>query len=147
MFRKSLIACCVAALFACSTVPASAGLFCNKKADCCEPCCDPCCDPAPVCCDPAPVCCEPAPVCCEPAPVCCPPPAPRMVPSTVCIVDPCTGCSKLVDVCIPECCCGEKPSISCRKGLFGRKIYSVCWNCCGHEVTVIITRRGKCIVK
>lgn len=157
MFRKSLIAVCAAALFAGSVTPASAGLFSFCKKDCCDPCAAPepvCCEaPAPVC-APEPVCCEaPAPVCapapvvcappapvCAPEPVCCPP-APADVAKTVCLCDPC-GCMKAVDLCIPACCANEEPCITCRKGLFGRKIYTLSWKCCGHCVKVVMTKRG-----
>ena len=77
--------------------------------------------------------------CCEPAPVCCPPP-PVKVP--LCVVDPCTGCKTLECICVPACCAHEVPCMTWRKGLFGRKILTYKWKCCGHCVEVIITRKG-----
>lgn len=131
--RKFAVALGAAAVFFAAST-ADAGLFCKK--DCCKPCCEPA--PAPVCCEPAP-----APVCCEPAPapVCCPAP-PADVTKTLCLVDPCTGCSKTVDVCIPACCAEETPCIKSRDGIFGRKIFYVTWKCCDHKVKVVWTAFG-----
>ena len=146
MFRKTIVTCFVAAIFAASVSPASAGLFCKKK-DCC---------PEPACCEaPEPVCCEaPAPVCPPPAPVCCEAPArswnaevyslhaATRITKTVCLCDAC-GCMKAVDLCIPACCANEEPCITCRRGLFGRKIYTLTWKCCGHTAKVVMTKLGK----
>ena len=78
----------------------------------------------------------PAP-CCDPC---------RKIETTICIVDPC-GCSHEACVCIPACCVGETPCVTWRKGLLGRQIAKVCWTCCDHDVTVIVTRRGKVRVR
>lgn len=96
------------------------------------------------CCEPAPTCCEPAPVCCEPAPVCCPPPPVKMV---LCVTDPCTGCVYPETICIPACCEGETPCMTWRKGIFGRKVLTYKWKCCGHCVEVVITKHGRTIVR
>ncbi len=132
MFRKSLLALSVAAIFACNVAPVSGGLFCKKD------CCDPCCAPAPVC--------APAPPVCAPAPVCCPPPAPKKINKTLSLCDPC-GCMQSVDVCIPACCANEEPCVTCRKGLFGRKIYTATWKCCGHSAKIVMTKHGKTRVR
>ena len=118
MFRKSIVVCFAAALLAATVSPVSAGLF--GKRDCCDPCCEP-----------APVCCEP--VCCKP----CPPP----VKKTLSLCDPC-GCKQCVDLCIPACCADEEPCITCRDGLFGRRIYTITWKCCGHRAKVVMTSHG-----
>ncbi|XZE54354.1 hypothetical protein SH139x_000314 [Planctomycetaceae bacterium SH139] len=86
----------------------------------------------------------PAVGCCAPAPVCCPPP-----PVTVnfCAVDPCTGCSYPVAVCLPACCAGEIPCMTgWRKGFFGRKVLTYKFSC-GECVEVVITRTGRTIVR
>ena len=88
---------------------------------------------------PAPVaapCCN---SCCA-TPCCCP------TPTTFCLVDPC-GCSHEACVEVPACCAGQEPTVSWRGGLFGRQIATLCWACCGHEVKVIVTRRGKVRVR
>ncbi|RMF38168.1 MAG: hypothetical protein D6753_16175 [Planctomycetota bacterium] len=92
--------------------------------------------PAAVACD-----CCPQP-CCKT--VCCPPPP---VQVELCIVDPCTGCSYKECVCIPACCADEQPCVECRPGLFGRKVLTYTWPCCGHQVKAIITKHGRVIVR
>lgn len=83
--------------------------------------------------------------CCEPAPVCCPPPP---VEVDLCVVDPVTCCKYPVTVCVPACCAAEKPCLAdCRRGLFGRKILTYKWPCCGHCVEVVITHFGRTIVR
>ena len=132
IIRNYAAAICVASLlFVGFSSTANAGLFGKKH---CQPdCCEPCCEPAPTCCAPAPVCCEPV--------------VPPKVNTTLCLVDQCTGCTKSVNVCIPACCVSEVPCITCRRGLFGRKIYSVSWKCCGHCVKVVWTKHGKIRVR
>jgi hypothetical protein len=84
--------------------------------------------------------------CCEPVAVCCPcPPPPVMVP--LCIKDPCTCCVYEECICLPACCVGEVPCMTWKKGLFGRKILTYKWACCGHCVEVVITKHGKVIVR
>ena len=91
-------------------------------------------------------CCQPEPVCCKPAPVCCCPPPPVKV--TWCVKDPCTCCSYEVSACVPACCAGSVPCLAdWRKGLFGRKILTYKFPCCGHCVDVVITKRGRTIVR
>jgi hypothetical protein len=123
-FRGLVVACVAAMMFAsAATNPVDAGLFHHSAKDCCEP----------------------APVCCEPAPVCCPPP-----PAEVnwCVVDPCTGCSYNVSACVPACCAGTLPCLDgCRKGMFGRKILTYKFACCDHCVDVVVTKRGRTIVR
>ena len=123
--RNAIIGCTVAALMAVASTPANAGLFgCfHKSADCCEP----------ACCEPAP-----APVCCEPAPV----------EVTWCVADPCTCCTYEVSACVPACCAGVTPCLDgCKKGLFGRKILTYKFECCGHCVDVVVTKHGRTIVR
>ena len=141
MIRNAFISACAVAVLSVCTLPASAGLFCKKD------CCDPCCEPEPVCCAPAPapVCPPPAPVCCAPAPVC-PPPAPADVQKTVCLCNA-KGCPEAVSLCIPACCANEEPCITCRKGIFGRKVYTLTWKCCNHCATVVMTKHGRVIVR
>lgn len=81
--------------------------------------------------------------CCVTPCRCCPP-APKSL--TYCLQDPC-GCMHEATICVPGCCLGEEPCISWRKGVFGRQIATLCWNCCDHKVTVIVTRKGKVKVR
>ena len=90
-------------------------------------------------------CCNPAPKCCAPAPVCCPPPPVKV---TWCVKDPCTCCTYEVSACVPACCAGVTPCLDgCRKGFLGRKILTYKFPCCDHCVDVVITCRGKTIVR
>lgn len=102
--------------------------------------CDSCGQPAAVCCEARPVCCESQPVvCCRPAPP---------VQVTLCVIDPVTCCPYRVDVCVPAECAGVEPRlVSCRSGLFGRKVLTYQWDCCGHCVEVVITKHGRTIVR
>ena len=78
-------------------------------------------------------------------PCCCPPPP---VKTTLCVCDPCTGCSTSVCVCVPACCCGETPQlVCCRKGAFGRKTLTYKWCNCGHTVDVLVKRNGSVKVR
>ncbi|QEG33994.1 hypothetical protein [Bythopirellula goksoeyrii] len=70
---------------------------------------------------------------------CCCPPAP--IQTTLCVQPPCSCCSTTVCVCVPGCCT-EAPTVCWRSGLLGRQIGTYCWPCCGHEVKVVVTRRG-----
>lgn len=85
------------------------------------------------------VCCEP---CCDP---CCAPPPPAQ--TVLCLQDPCTCCTYEVCVCLPACCCGEQPCVTWRNGIFGRRVAILCWECCGHSAKVVVTRRGRVIVR
>lgn len=79
--------------------------------------------------------------CCQP----CPPPPVEM---NLCVVDPCTGCSTMVCVCVPACCGLEAPVLACCKnGLFGRKVLTYKWCNCGHEVDVVLKRNGTARVR
>ncbi len=106
--------------------PAQAGLFGHHgaAADCCAPACEPVCEP---------VCCE------KPAPP---------VEVTLCVKDPVTCCTYEVKVCVPaECACEAPCLVSCRSGLFGRKILTYKWACCDHCVDIVITKHGRVIVR
>ncbi len=81
--------------------------------------------------------------CCV-TPCCCPPPPP--INQTICLVDPC-GCTYEASVCVPACCAGQQPRVAWRKGIFRRQIATVCWDCCGHQVKVVITGHGKVKVR
>ena len=138
VLRNLIVGCAAVALFALTAAPADAGCL-GKSKGCCEPCCQPVCQPA--CCEPAP-----APVCCEPAPVCCPPPPVRV---SWCVVDPCDPCATYnVSACVPACCANTQPCmVGCKKGMFGRKILTYKFPCCGHCVEVVITCFGRTIVR
>lgn len=59
--------------------------------------------------------------------------------------DPCSCCPIEVPVCVPGCCT-DAPSVSCRRGLFGRMIYTYTW-CCGYTAKITLsTRRGTILV-
>jgi hypothetical protein len=84
--------------------------------------------------------------CCQPCQPCCAPPPP--VPVTLCVKDPCNCCCAIpVEVCLPACCAGEVPCVKWRSGIFGRRIATYCWPCCGHSIDVVITRHGKVRVR
>jgi len=76
--------------------------------------------------------------CCAPVCQCCPPPP---IHTTLCVNPPCSCCSTAVSVCVPGCCV-EPPVVCWRSGAFGRKIGTYTWPCCGHEVQVVVTRKG-----
>jgi len=130
--------------FAAMLLVLSGMAFTTQSADAYEDCCAPkCC--APKCC--APKCCAPkccAPKCC--VPTCCTP-CVKMVSKTFCLVDPCTCCTSSAKVCIPETCCAEEPCVTWRNGLFGRRIATLCWKGCCEKVEVVVTRRGRVIVR
>ncbi len=90
-----------------------------------------------------------APACgsCGCQPCCCAPCSPCPVPTTLCLVDPCCGCSYEVCVNVPACCVGQQPTVSWRNGCFGRKIATLCWSCCDKQVKVTVTRRGNVRVR
>lgn len=84
--------------------------------------------------------------CCEP--VCCPCPAPVPdVSTTICLYDACTCTTAQATLCIPATCCGEQPQITWRSGIFGRRIATLCWPCCGYSADVVVTRQGRVIVR
>jgi hypothetical protein len=75
--------------------------------------------------------------------VCAPPP----IEVVLCIDDPCDCCGPQdVCVCVP-CCCTEEPCVTWRNGIFGRRVATYTWRCCGHSVDVVVTRRGELIVR
>lgn len=88
---------------------------------------------------PAVSCCT---VCCE-VRCCC-----KKVPTTAnfCLIDP-DGCE--IEFCarVPECCVGHQPHVSWRCGALGRKVATLCWDCCDQTVKVVVTRRGKVRVR
>ncbi|MEM9413366.1 MAG: hypothetical protein AAGA30_19815 [Planctomycetota bacterium] len=78
---------------------------------------------------------------------CCKPrPRQRCVEVNVCLVDP-LGCEHEACMEIPVCCLNETPCVEWNKRLLGRKVATLCWECCDHEVKVIITRSGKVKVR
>ena len=81
------------------------------------------------------------PSCCKP---CCAAPP---VETTVCLTDPYTGCTFHVNLCVPSSFGDEQPCVTWRRGVFRRRIATLCWKCCGHTVEVVITRRGRIIVR
>ena len=77
-------------------------------------------------------------------PCCCCPPAP--IQTTLCVNPPCRCCSTTVCVCVPGCCT-EAPRVCWKQGLLGRSVGTYTWPCCGHEVKVVVTRRGEVKVR
>lgn len=71
---------------------------------------------------------------------CCPPPPVKV---TICAVDPCTGCEYPVTVCLPADCVEEVPCVSWRNGIFGRRVASYTWKCCGYSFDIVVNHRGK----
>jgi hypothetical protein len=126
--RQIVAGCTVVALFAfAAATPADAGLFCHKKASCCETACAPACEP----------------VCCEP--VCCPAP-----PVQVCwtVSDPCNCCTYDVSACVPAECAEAVPTqVGWSRGWFGRKVLTFKFEGCDHCVDVVITKHGRTIVR
>ncbi len=92
---------------------------------------------APVLGGPCDACCC-APCCCPP--VWCPPPPP--ICTTICVQDPCTGCSYNVCIYVPACCVDQAPVVQWRNGLLGRRVAMVCWPCCDKRVKVVVTLLG-----
>ncbi len=78
---------------------------------------------------------------------CCDPCTPPPVQQTLCVKDPCSCCSYEVDVCVPACCADEAPCVSWRSGIFGRRVATYTWPCCGHSVDVVVTKHGKVRVR
>ena len=75
----------------------------------------------------------------------CPPPP--MMEVALCVDDPCDCCpGQQACVCIP-CCCTEEPCVSWRNGVFGRRVATYTWACCGYSVDVVVTRKGDLIVR
>ena len=65
---------------------------------------------------------------------------------TFCLVDP-RGCEFTACANVPCCCIDEQPIVTWKRGLVGRMIATICWECCDHEIKVIVTRRGKVKVR
>lgn len=76
-------------------------------------------------------------------PCCCPPPP---IQTTLCVAPPCSCCNTTVCVCVPGCCT-EAPTVCWKQGLLGRQVGTYTWPCCGHEVKVVVTRRGEVKVR
>ncbi len=74
----------------------------------------------------------------------CGPPAPARV--VFCLVDP-SGCQHQACVSVPACCAGLQPTVSWKKRLLGRQIATLCWDCCDHDVKVVVTRKGEVKVR
>ena len=74
---------------------------------------------------------------------CCLPP----VKVTLCVDDPCDPCPPFpVTVCLPGGC-DETPCVTWRNGAFGRRVATYTWASTGHQVDVVVTRRGEVIVR
>ncbi|BBO32004.1 hypothetical protein [Lacipirellula parvula] len=74
---------------------------------------------------------------------CCLPP----VTVTLRVDDPCDPCPAFpVTVCVPGGC-DESPCVSWRNGAFGRRVATYTWRSTGHQVEVVITRRGEVIIR
>ena len=69
---------------------------------------------------------------------CCCTPCCCSVPVTLCLVEPCCGCSYEVCVHLPPCCLGVAPIVQWREGILGRQIADLCWPCCNKKVKVVI---------
>ena len=66
--------------------------------------------------------------------------------ATFCLVDP-RGCKHEARAKVPACCAAESPVVSWKRGVLGRMVATLCWECCDHQVKVIVTRRGKVRVR
>ena len=65
----------------------------------------------------------------------------------LCVDDPCDCCpGQEACVCVP-CCCKEAPTVCWRDGIFGRRVATYTWACCGYSVDIVVTRRGDLIVR
>lgn len=84
--------------------------------------------------------------CCQPVGCPCPVPVPK-VSTTICLYDACTCTTTQATLCLPATCCGEPPQITWRSGIFGRRIATLCWPCCGYMAEVVVTRHGRVIVR
>jgi hypothetical protein len=60
------------------------------------------------------------------------------VPMTLCLVDPCDGCSYEACVHLPACCVGTAPVVEWKNGIMGRKIICLCWPCCDKRAKVVV---------
>ena len=69
---------------------------------------------------------------------------PAAMATTLCVLPPCELLREPVTVCVP-CCCTEAPTVCWKAGCLGRQIGTYCWPCCGHEVEVVVNRRGDVI--
>ena len=54
--------------------------------------------------------------------------------------NPCDGCYYEIPLCVPACC-KEAPTVSNRRGLFGRGVVEYCWPC-GFEAIVKFRKVG-----
>ena len=71
---------------------------------------------------------------------CCPPPPVKI---TVCAVDPCTCCEYTACVCIPACCAEEVPCVTWRNGIFGRRVATYTYKCCGYSFDIVVNHKGR----
>lgn len=67
---------------------------------------------------------------------------PPPVTVVVHVCDPCTGCPKPVEVCVPACCACEAPTMECRHAIIGVALYKFTWCNCDHEVKVRVFKDG-----
>ncbi len=74
---------------------------------------------------------------------CCPPPPHQ---TTLCVAPPCSCCNTAVNVCVPGCCTAP-PQVCWKKGLLGRQVGTYTWCDCGHQVKVVVNRRGEVKVR
>ncbi|HMO83675.1 MAG TPA: hypothetical protein PKC18_02015 [Lacipirellulaceae bacterium] len=73
--------------------------------------------------------------------------APPTMDVILCVDDPCDCCApQQVCVSVP-CCCTEPPCVAWRNGAFKRRIATYSWPCCGYSVEVVVTHKGKLIVR
>lgn len=77
--------------------------------------------------------------CCD----CEPPP----VTVVVHVCDPCTGCPKPVEVCVPACCACEVPEMERRGAIIGDSVYKFTWCHCDHVVKVRVFKDGRVKVR
>ena len=66
--------------------------------------------------------------------------------ATFCLLDP-NGCEYEVCAKIPAHCVDESPTVNWQCRLLGRKVATLCWECCDHQIKVIVKRCGKVKVR
>ncbi len=71
----------------------------------------------------------------------------QRIPTTLTICDPCTGCQRTVEVCLPAQCLSEQPCVTFRDPLIGVGLWNFTWQCCDFEVRVRAFRNGRLAVR